>query len=625
MLTGELKKFTQNITLTHFYFSELRLTKLRKYGSLFANYESLDIQEQFSLRGKYDFIVIELIELNKKKIETINEIIKKCKTKNIIVFADDYKNNTLTKFLIYSSLHSAYPLIDDDKKTEKVISSYIKKLIEKKKTQQQINISKKIDSSFVILLLKQNRLTFANKNAQELFESEDLKEIQEKVLEIQDITEIEPQNSLSTSITKGDGSVEHFRIYSNDFLHTDEKLITLIKDKEEAKEIPSLTIDRFEFIEILKDVLVQNSIEQNNVVLIVININNYEKLKKNSTSIAIHNMMKDILEVLFHEKATGEKLSYWNAHSLIIHINEEKFETIKENLREIHEKLIYLNHEDHILPSITSTAIDIGQLDINEAINCIEDISNNSYKRDKTQIENFYELSNLNDFLDEQEQINYLLNNHLNNETQIKLLNIYKGLCINTKSKILKIKDGDYFVSCEKLQAYSMKSEEKTIIQSPSLPKDIRAHITYVNMKESYAVLNNLVFLDSSANNRKHTRVQPRIRMPISIKHKEFSIQGTVIDVSTKAIAIMINHAFKDEYLHETIDLNFKLPSTSSDDGFHIMNVEAKIANIIETKESKIKLITILDLSDPYDTYLLEYMYNRQKELIMDLKRASKF
>ena len=82
-----------------------------------------------------------------------------------------------------------------------------------------------------------------------------------------------------------------------------------------------------------------------------------------------------------------------------------------------------------------------------------------------------------------------------------------------------------------------MQFEHKTVIQVPDLPKDIQADIVYVNLKESYAILDNLVFLNTSANNRQHTRVQPSIRMPITIKYGRYSYQGEVMDISTQSVA----------------------------------------------------------------------------------------
>ncbi|NOX16278.1 MAG: PilZ domain-containing protein, partial [Epsilonproteobacteria bacterium] len=382
--------------------------------------------------------------------------------------------------------------------------------------------------------------------------------------------------------------------------------------------------DRFQFTEILKDKMAQNSISSSPIMLIFINIENYEKLKNADTNLTMHNLTTQILEILSSKKEPDEKLVYWDQHFFIIFTKEENFEITKNKLEDIHEKLIYLDYKKDFLPNITSSALDISALDLNEAISCIEDINNNSYNKDNFKTDNFYELNNLNAYLNESDQIKYLLNNYLNHKTPIKLLNIYKGLCINTQSNILKIQDDSYFVSCENLQIYSMKFENKTVIQAPGLPKDIQANISYINMDKSYVILNNLSFMNFSANNRQHTRVQPRIRMPISIKYEKLMFQGQVLDISTKAIAIILNHHIKDEYLYKDIMLSFMLPNSSSEIGYDSMEIEAKIVNLCEIEETKSKLVAMLNLEKPYDSYLLSYMYDRQKELIIKLKRAAK-
>ena len=89
-------------------------------------------------------------------------------------------------------------------------------------------------------------------------------------------------------------------------------------------------------------------------------------------------------------------------------------------------------------------------------------------------------------------KISHYFESCIANQTPLRLLNIYKGLCINTTSNVLKIKDKSYFLQCESLQAYSMQFDKKTTIQSPDLPRDIEADIKFVNVEQDYAIMENL-------------------------------------------------------------------------------------------------------------------------------------
>ncbi len=169
-----------------------------------------------------------------------------------------------------------------------------------------------------------------------------------------------------------------------------------------------------------------------------------------------------------------------------------------------------------------------------------------------------------------------------------------------------------------------MKFDKKTIIQSPDLPKDIEADIKYINIEKQYAIVENLKYLEFSANNRQHTRVQPSIRTPLTFRYERYSYQGEILDISTQAIAIKFNQSLSPEFNSKEVELQFKIPDDSMNEGFAYMNVTAKVVNVSEVDINKSRIIAMINPEAPYDSYLLKYMYDRQKELILELKRAIK-
>jgi len=323
-------------------------------------------------------------------------------------------------------------------------------------------------------------------------------------------------------------------------------------------------------------------------------------------------------------KNSCQDLAQWSPHFFVFLIEGEEFKNVKKELDSMHQKLLYSEIDKMISPVITSSALQIDKLEINDIINSIEQIGSKSYTCNDFNDADYFELNHFNNYMNESEQIHNYLQSCIGNKTDIKLLNIYKGLCINTTSRILKIKDSSYFVKCENLQGYSMQFENKTVIQAPDLPKDIQADIVYVNLKESYALLDNLVFLNASANNRQHTRVQPSIRMPITIKYGRYSYQGEVMDLSTQSVALKLNHSIDAELISKKVEIAFKVPNSSNDEGFSFLDINGKVVYIKEIGMTKSKVVVMLELEKPYDSYLLKYMYERQKELIIELKKLIK-
>jgi len=628
MNTQELKKYTKNIDFMHLYFSKLQLTKIADFENIFKNYSIFDLKKGIPDNHNSNFIFIEIDELNNQNFKTLNETIKKSSTKNIFVFATDYKNDILSKFLIYSSINHALPLVNDDG-IYKILSISLKKYHNEELKAQQLDISKKIDSIFSFLFFKNNTLTYANDNAKALFGSNELgsiKTIIDNDEKMKSLVNADSDESIDTTIQDSNDLAINYAMHSKHLGKNHEKLIYILESNTpKIEENFNLTIDKFQFVEILKDKMAQNILSKKPILLLFVNICNYDKLQNSDSNINLFNLTKKIAKNILSQKSDNDKLIYWDKNFFILSLQEDDFDKAKETLEIIHKQLTYEDYEKEFIPSITSSLLDVSSLELNECITCIENISSDIYDKNDFKTDDFFELSNLNAYLNESDQIAHHLKNFFKNKTPIKLLNIYKGLCINTQSKILKIQDDSYFLSCENLQAYSMKFENKTVIQAPSLPKDIQAYISYINMEKNYVILHQLSFLNFSANNRQHTRVQPRIRMPISLKYLRYSYQGETLDISMQAIAFSLNHATKDDYMYKDVQLTFRIPNSLNEDGYDLMEIEAKVVNIIEIGETKTKVVAMLNLEKPYDSYLLKYMYDRQKELILELKRASRF
>ena len=132
--------------------------------------------------------------------------------------------------------------------------------------------------------------------------------------------------------------------------------------------------------------------------------------------------------------------------------------------------------------------------------------------------------------------------------------------------------------------------------------------------------------MPNSANNRQHTRVQTSIRTPILIRYgNKASAQGEILDISVNSIAMKVNgKSIKEDIKNQTIKLNFSLPNETGENGYVIMDIEAKVTCVLH-KEDYSKVVVMLGaLHKPYDDYLLHYMYTRQKELILEIRRATK-
>jgi hypothetical protein len=206
----------------------------------------------------------------------------------------------------------------------------------------------------------------------------------------------------------------------------------------------------------------------------------------------------------------------------------------------------------------------------------------------------------------------------------IKLLNIYKGLVINTSSSIVKITDGTAYVKFESLQGIVMMDEKETVLQSSSFLKDIKGVVKYVNMDKKIAILEKFGFLEGTANSRKNNRVTCATRTPIRVASTLGTLSGEIIDISAKSIAVHAKYAkILDTIKSNEVKLSFVLPSRTNEDGLVKLNIDARVL-FAKCNNGFCTVICELVEDDSTDAIIMEYIYERQKEIILEIKKKSK-
>jgi hypothetical protein len=620
---------TRYLRIAHLYFSEKKLTFFEEAKQQHDHFSTFDIATTSHIPST-DILFIEIGDSSKEKLKLLLGLFTKHKPIIAYLFADDVEHRLLLKFALHFGITDVLPLKNDESVLFSIFTKQANKLDDKLYTYQKIELEKKIEHFFPFLVFQNEVLTYANAQAKRLYESNDLLDIQNKIHQDEDLSAaLTEEGDAQGNIVIETASKEReiYLCVIKSFPNSNEKIVTLIHydPESESKNCTSI-LNRFDFIDRLKDRLAQQSVTNTAISLIFIHISNLEKLTKTFTSTTLYDAFKRLISHLFLLKEAGQEIVQWSPHLYIVLGENKTFEHTCEQTRHIQQELINATLHEKITPILLSSAFQVESSDLNEVIDYIEKINTKSLMPHDVDKIKYYELEYLDHVIEETEQIAYLMHNCINNKIPIKLLNIYKGLCINTNSQILKISNDSYYLSCENLQGYAMQIERETVLQAPNFPKDIKAEVALVDIKRSFIIIKNLKFLSNSANNRQHTRVQTSVRTPVLIKYAHrSSAQGEILDISVNSMAIKVNKMFREEeILHNRVKLNFSLPHEEGEHGYVIMDIEAKVASIIQTAEY-VKVIVMLDnLPKPYDDYLLHYMYNRQKELIFEIKRATK-
>lgn len=621
------EKITKSISVCHIYADKNSLEVMDEYANLFLKYDIIDIKDEYTLPPKAHIFILEFEKIDKNILKFIQKIAKNYNFSHIYLFTAMDTNTSVLKFSLNYDIKNVYSLSCN----EDFIKEFLNKSVKKAAFHlHEINISylgEQMDTVYPVLVFERKKLSYINTGAKRFFSTDNLQFIENIIRKNRDLYALvtDYRSSFSRMLVEN-GKKEHKELYcSINYLEKEQKTILSILQNENLIEtdIEDLTQNRFIFIERLKDKIVQANITKKDFFIAMVSIDNGENLQNVYSKAEYYNFLKDFLLNLNNFKDNSEKIVEWNKNLFILLYEGMNFDNMKNFASILHNNIIESQKESKFAPIITTSFFSIINKDLNSIIEFIDKVDNNTLSMEEIVKENYFEYKFLNDRISEQEQINHLLHNCINNKIPIKLLNIYKGLCVNTESKVLKYADGFFYLSCEKLQRYIIKIDNETVIQSPAFPHDIRAVVKFIDLSKSYIVVEKFEFLKHSANNRQHTRVQPTVRIPITIRKGNFVKNGEILDLSINAIAVKVKQSIDKTLEGSVVRTMFKLPNRKKEDGFSLVDVEAEILMVIKMEDFT-KVVLKLKEEDGTNSDILQYVFTRQKELVVELKKAIK-
>jgi len=569
---------------------------------------------------------IYLVEIDKIEKTTLLHIKKLLSSKTnslIYFFISDSQNLMLFQL---ASLLNVKSIITPKHETSKIISNIKTELINYKEIQIQISIAKSISKDECFMIFDSSGLKFASDKLYEEFECMDLEMVKTKIcLKLDLVSFLKEDTSKENSYNFG-ASKQAYRIKSTTSSYNKDTYIYINRVVEDSKQVASnvdFIKNRIFFIEILKDKVLEASISKNLFSIITIQVENMSNLRLYWSEYEIEMAIRDLLLQVELEIESHTLLAQYDNNLFLTLFEGLDFEATKQKANTIQTKISEYTSNKEIKPVIGIYAFDINSLELDTILKIISDIAKEDISIRDIETKNLYRIIDISNELDDARAIDILLQATFTNKTPIKLLNIYKGLCINTSSKIIKKTDQEIYVSYEQLQGTVMHFEKKTVIQSSSFTKDIVADVAYIDSKKKLALLKNFHFVQGSANARKYSRVTCSQRTPISIVHKRGTLSGEVLDISMNSIAIKTRLHPNIESLKECeVSLKFTLPIKSSEEGYLKLSLTAEVIFAMCDKEF-CKVVVNLDEDQVHEAILMEYVYDRQKEIIVELKKQS--
>ncbi len=609
------------MNIIHLYYKTSISPTIKEILNSFDRSDSIDISKINSVAPSSIYIV-ELAKVDKILSAKLKEIFES-HSHSLIYFLIAKEYNLMlfqTAFLL-----KVKTVITQNQDTQKVIIKIKNDLVVHENEYIQNSLGKSLLQTQHFMFYKNNKLFFVSNKIFEDFRCESLEDIEKNVCSKLVLDELLVEDSFMKHSIKNNYQKDVSYSVRSNSINENEKIIYLepYMDEKIPERAFSFISNRLSFIELVKDKLIEKSISKKSFSIITLQIENIKKLQTDLSELELQYFLKELLlqvELHLDKKII---LAQYDKDFYVALFEDLDFEGLKTKAQDFHNKLLnfFKNHKYN--PIIGLYVFDINKHELNDVLTTLRHIQHRTLSEEEIN-NNIEYINKVQDEMDSDEALMVSLDSAFTNGIEFKLLNIYKGLCINTSSKIIKMKENLIYVRVEQLQGTLMKHEKETVLQSSSFYKDIRANVKYIDLKKKIAILEKFQFLSSNANARKYSRVSCSTRTPVVLSHPSGTVNGEILDISVNSIAIKAKYReMMEKIKQKDITMTFVLPTNNNIDGFVKLNLKAKVVFIL-CEDYKCKIVCDLYKDESNEAVFMEYVYNRQKEIITEVKKMSK-
>lgn len=622
MSIQKVSKYAQHFDLLVLHEADATVPFQSSAQSLFRTCDcrSIDQIKEDDLFNVHLLVVCGSLEFLKKP--ELRTLINRIQTLESVIFSTDYTNPNVLRIALAFRSFNVYNTPQNEDDFANVMLGIFATLVKKHNELILSNYDRTISefSNHLFWVHKGGKTLFANDTLKRKFGIKNLSEL-DRLFDDKEFSDlirtVGIAQKLITRKEKSGESKEYF--VTQQPLKEGELLVTMIPLSAPLTKREKQLHNRMSFIELLKDAFVIHKRENEAIPVIVMYIENAEKIIQMRGEDVYNDVCKEILKLVESNFDLDVHVAQWHKDIYTVLAPGIELNDLKRRLERFHQNLGIEISVEGASPVMDSFIIDMKGVELNKAIGIIDHINQKQLlSRDLEHLVHF-EISLKPQEVDEEQQAIYYLEKMIMTNTSVKLLNFYKGIRISTAAKLVKISDEMVYISIEKIQGYAMKLEQNVVIQGPNIPYDIMASVKIVDVPKKIAVLSKFEPLQASGNNRQYIRIQSDHRMHVTITSGKSVISGTILDISIKSIACKLSVSKVPVTLDSKVTLQFNLPLERFDGGMVTMIVSGKVQYIQESEEFT-KVVVELSLIEPFESYLIEYIYARQQALVNEIK-----
>ncbi len=603
------------MSLCHLFFKHSSSHHIQEILDSIENSISLDINEISSI-DDYNTYVIELQEADQAISSKLRALFKE-KFNPLIYFIVPKKHNLIFFQLTY--LLDTKHLITQNIETQKVIKKILLDIESLKENHFESLVGHMAIETQSFMIFKDMKLIQVSKKLLEDFKCKTLDIFEKNILNKLEVEGLLDKNGVFESSIEVNNSSKNYKITTAKASNSETVLFVELRNKENCTL--HFISSRVTFIELLKEKIIQRNIVNDSLSAITINIQNITRLQKELNIIDLEELLIDILDYI--DSILEKKVIFAQIEIgfYVILFEKTDYKDINHIAKNFNTKVINYISTQKYKPLIDIYTFNLSTPEFGEILATLNNIKSRDLTQEEMSSIGIKHITSSQNIITEKN----LLDDALKYSSKIKILNIFNGLVINTPAKIIKVTKDTVYINFEALQGVVLNIEKRTVLQSPIFLQDIEATVKKIDLTRRIAILENFKFLKTNANSRKYSRVTTSTKTPVSILFNGSTINGYILDLSIKSIAIKIKYTSKiDTIKTENISIAFNIPNLKSNDGFTRLNIRAKVIVITMTDtHNNCKIVCDIDEDYLSDSILMQYIYERQKELIIELKKTA--
>ena len=608
--------YVYNEQITYSYFDALE--------EIFEEVAVADISKKNTIEEKFSAYIVDIASYEKEILNRYRAFFKNKANPLVFLLASNGGGNGVVYQLAY--MIKAESIFSKMYEPKKLALSVTNAVAERAFENKVSYLGRLVEEKSKYLIVHKNKLSYANKALMDEFSCDSLEDVEHKVCSKFDIEALLSTND-ETFVSGEFFSKSKFDIVKSVAKENEHVLFVerFEYNKLACRPKNELTT-RVAFVEFLKERLHNTLIENGDEYCIVsIKIDNFKKIGNVIGKAELELFLQDFVhkseELLWEFFLFCE---YYHDFFVAVYKNRP-YDSVVSQAEHFYTQIDSFFKEFNFKVDIVLHVAKIGTMGFDRTLLLLDSIRAGKISKKDIATSQIKYIGKYKEDMSDKEIIALLLDDSFINDADLKLVNVYKGMVIDSPTKILKKENDAVYVVVSQMQGAAMSVAKETVIRSDIIKKDIKAQVVYVDRKRKIAKLENFKVVDPDPMYKDGGRVDFAKKNVAIVSLKGMKLSATIVDISVNSITLSINKIRSlESYVSKEVEITFSLPTKRLKEG-EVSIVEKATVSYIDCKgEGGMCRILCEFLPGSKNKKIInEYIHLRKIEILTELKKLN--